>query len=137
MENSLRTGLFGATCSPFILNASFVKHLDGASMDIAQTIKRDLYVDNIMSSVDTTQHAISYFKDARAVMSNGGFNLRSWSSNSTEVMDMAKAEDVVEKTKIVKTLDVKMEHRKRYVVLSEGKLYKYMYYEKGNSKTIV
>ena len=39
--------LFGATCSPFILNATILKHLQESNLDIAEIIKRDLYLYHI------------------------------------------------------------------------------------------
>ncbi|VDI56579.1 Hypothetical predicted protein [Mytilus galloprovincialis] len=60
-------------------------------------MKRDLYVDNILSSVETYDEAITYFKDARNVMSKGGFNLRSWSSNCSDLTEIAKNENLAEK----------------------------------------
>ncbi|XP_063435728.1 uncharacterized protein LOC134716648 [Mytilus trossulus] len=96
--------LFGATCSPFILNATLLKHLDENENSITQTMKRDLYVDNILSSVETYDEAIAYFKDARNVMSKGGFNLRSWSSNCSDLTEIAKNENLAEKNITVKIL---------------------------------
>ncbi|XP_052224051.1 uncharacterized protein LOC127839707 [Dreissena polymorpha] len=43
--------LFGATCSPFILNATLLKHLrKNMNVNAAHVIERDLYVDNVISS---------------------------------------------------------------------------------------
>ena len=46
-----KTVLFGATCSPFILNATLLKHLRQSGSETAKSIERDLYVDNILTSV--------------------------------------------------------------------------------------
>ncbi|XP_063436158.1 uncharacterized protein LOC134717595 [Mytilus trossulus] len=42
--------LFGATSSPFILNATLLKHLDACNTNISAMMKNDLYVDNILYS---------------------------------------------------------------------------------------
>jgi hypothetical protein len=43
--------LFGADCSPFILNATILKHLSTVKCDFTKVISKDVYVDNIKSSV--------------------------------------------------------------------------------------
>ncbi|VDI63326.1 Hypothetical predicted protein [Mytilus galloprovincialis] len=41
--------LFGATCSPFILNAVLSKHINNHQTEFTDNLMRDLYVDNIVS----------------------------------------------------------------------------------------
>jgi len=46
-----RAVLFGATCSPFILSATLLKHLSmNEDNPAASIINSDLYVDNVVSS---------------------------------------------------------------------------------------
>jgi hypothetical protein len=45
--------LFGARCSPFILNATLLKHLNSQDTDISKSLQKNLYVDNILTSLDT------------------------------------------------------------------------------------
>ena len=99
--------LFGATCSPFILNATLLKHLDQYSTQTASIIKEDLYVDNILSSLKDENEAITYFKEARTLMSTAGFNLRSWASNSTLLNKLAESEKVLDKDRITKILGLR------------------------------
>ncbi|VDI52969.1 Hypothetical predicted protein, partial [Mytilus galloprovincialis] len=47
--------LFGATCSPFILNATLLKHLREQSSHTSETLIDGLYVDNIIAGFDNTQ----------------------------------------------------------------------------------
>ena len=44
--------LFGASCSPFILNATIRKHLESIHTPIAGKMKTDIYVDNLASGSD-------------------------------------------------------------------------------------
>ncbi|XP_060588234.1 uncharacterized protein LOC132743696 [Ruditapes philippinarum] len=100
-----RVVLFGATCSPFILNATLLKHMTlNASNPAANIITRDLYVDNVISSFQQEQDLLTYFRYARALMSEAGFNLRSWTSNSSKLCEYAVAEKVLDKDKVVKVL---------------------------------
>lgn len=43
--------LFGASCSPFLLNATIRKHLESAEED-TNKLARGLYVDNLQGSSD-------------------------------------------------------------------------------------
>jgi len=73
---------FGATSSPFMLNATLRLHLRNHDSDVSKDIERNLYVDNIVSGCSSEEDAICYFKEARAMMLEANFNLRSWASNS-------------------------------------------------------
>jgi len=96
--------LFGATCSPFILNATLLKHLYLNPSTTSKILQRDLYVDNVLTSVDTEDTAVIFFTDSRKLLKEGGFNLRTWKSNSIKLTDMATHENVLdtdEETKIL------------------------------------
>ena len=100
--------LFGATCSPFILHATLTKHLeDNSHVWVSDLLKKDIYVDNIISSFTDEKTVCNYFRDTRDLMSSAGFNLRSWSSNSCRLSSLAKAEDVLDSDKITKILGMR------------------------------
>ncbi|XP_052280772.1 uncharacterized protein LOC127878293 [Dreissena polymorpha] len=100
-----RAVLFGATCSPFILSATILKHLTlNKDNPAASTISNDLYVDNVVSSFTSETDVLKYFRQARELMAAGGFNLRSWTSNSSELRAMAEAEGVVDRDAVIKVL---------------------------------
>ncbi|XP_061184416.1 uncharacterized protein LOC133192421 [Saccostrea echinata] len=82
-----RAVLFGATCSPFILNATILKHLQNKNSTSASILGRDLYVDNVISSFASETDAIEYFRESRKIMMDAGMKLRSWASNRT-IMDL-------------------------------------------------
>ena len=96
--------LFGATCSPFILNATLLKHLSMHGDETSTAIQRDLYVDNVLTSVSSQDCAVAYFSEARKLLADGGFNLRSWMSNSEDLNTHAQSEnvhDTDEETKVL------------------------------------
>ena len=100
--------LFGATCSPFILHATLTKHLeDNRHVWVSDLLKKDIYVDNIISSFTDEKTVCNIFRDTRDLMSSAGFNLRSWSSNSCRLSSLAKAEDVLDSDKITKILGMR------------------------------
>ena len=88
--------LFGATCSPFILSATLLKHLEQNDSEISKHMKQDLYVDNILSSVTDEKEAMDYYEQANTLMKNGGFTLRSWTSNSELLRNRAIKDDVLD-----------------------------------------
>ncbi|XP_063426809.1 uncharacterized protein LOC134710384 [Mytilus trossulus] len=89
--------LFGATCSPFMLNDTILKHLHRYNSTTATLMERDLYVDNILTSLQNEDDANTYYKEARTMMKEAGFNLRSWTSNSENIRTLAKTENVLDK----------------------------------------
>lgn len=67
--------LFGSTSSPFMLSATLHHHLDLYESRVSSDIKRNLYVDNVISGCQTEQDILSYYNDARAIMANAHLNL--------------------------------------------------------------
>ncbi|XP_069138142.1 uncharacterized protein [Argopecten irradians] len=104
--------LFGATCSPFILNATLLRHLEDHKSDVTDIIKDDIYVDNVLSSFEREEDLLEYFHSARSLMLNGGFNLRSWASNCDSLNELAKSKDVLDKDKQVKVLGLRWDSNK-------------------------
>lgn len=99
--------LFGATCSPFILNATLLKHLALQKNATADTLARDLYVDNVISSLDSKEEVQNYYKEARNIMNSASFNLRSWTSNCDELRNIAKKENVLDADVTTKILGMR------------------------------
>ena len=83
---------FGATSSPFILNAVLQHHLNQYISAVSLDILTNLYVDNVISGCDTEQEVVHYYKESRAIMSSVKFNLCSWASNSAELKAIASQE---------------------------------------------
>jgi hypothetical protein len=53
--------------------------------EVIKVLGNDLYVDDLATGTDSEDEAVSLFKSAKRVMSNGGFNLRKWNCNSSQV----------------------------------------------------
>jgi transposase InsO family protein len=96
--------LFGSVSSPFMLNATLHYHLDNHNTTVTQDMKENLYVDNLISGCDTEAEAINYYDEARSIMSQGNFNLRSWSSNSPLLQARAADDSTDEKSESVNIL---------------------------------
>ncbi len=99
--------LFGASCSPFILNATIKKHLDNHNDPITQRMKAYIYVDNLASGTDNEDEATIYFKHTRSVMSSANFNLREWNSNSSKLRALANDENAQDENTETKLLGLR------------------------------
>ena len=64
-------------------------------------------MDNIISSFDNDYECVKYFKQARESMKNAGFNLRSWTSNSHKLKEIATQENVLDSDVKTKTLGMR------------------------------
>ena len=87
-----------------MLNATLQCHLNTFNTPIAHDMKRNLYVDNIISGCDTEEQVIHYYKEARAIMNQAKFNLRSWASNSHQLQSLAQSEGTADKDPAVSLL---------------------------------
>ncbi|XP_077866221.1 uncharacterized protein LOC144353806 [Saccoglossus kowalevskii] len=52
--------LFGSASSPFILNSVVKTHLDSEETPVADDIKRNIYVDNVISGINSTQSTLKH-----------------------------------------------------------------------------
>ena len=98
--------LFGAVCSPFILNATVKKHLDTYPSTVSNDLKQNIYVDNIVSACDTDKEVLDYYEQSNSLMNKCGFNLRSWSSNSQSVRAQADTDGISENKDTVNVLGI-------------------------------
>ena len=73
---------FGSSSSPFMLAAVLDLHLSKVGTPVAEDMKENMYVDNILSGCNTEDELQVYYKESRDLMNQANFNLRSWSSNS-------------------------------------------------------
>ena len=82
--------LFGARSSPSVANFCLKKTADlekeGIRPEAVETVKKNMYVDDLMKSIDTTQKAINLVGQLRELLSKGGFRLTKWYSNKPEVI---------------------------------------------------
>ncbi|XP_064625943.1 uncharacterized protein LOC135486774 [Lineus longissimus] len=98
------TVVFGHTSSPFSLGIVLEKHLAKYECDVAIDLTRKLYMDNLLTSVDQDNEAVNYYYNARAIMKQGGFNLRQWLSNLPELNRILELEGTQMKEKTVSVL---------------------------------
>ena len=95
--------LFGATSSPFMLNAT-LHHLQQFNSPIAVSMLTNLYVDNVISGCNSHDQAIQYYQKARSIMSDANFNLRAWASNCPQLSTLAKQDKIADENTTVNIL---------------------------------
>ena len=94
--------MFGLRSSPAILGATINHHLEfykETHPETVKTIKDSLYVDDLVSGAPKDDQAFEIYQNTKRVMSDGGFNLRKWCSNSASLVEaINKAETTFEST---------------------------------------
>ena len=115
--------LFGATCSPFILSATILKHLENIKhVPAAEIIERDIYVDNVLSSFENEADLLKYFEESRKLMAKAGMNLRAWNSNSAALRSQAAIDGVLDAEVPVKILGMRWDLAKDEMSFAERNL---------------
>ena len=99
--------VFGAKSSPSIADFCVKKtaelESDGIERDVVNTVKGNMYVDDLMKSFDTVEKAIRLVEQLRELLSRGGFRLTKWCSNKREVLSTIPEE---ERAKSVANLEI-------------------------------
>lgn len=88
--------IFGASCAPCI--SQYIKNVNASKFEgqcpaAAAAIKDNHYVDDFLVSTDTVTEAKQLSIDVRYIHSQGGFNIRNWCSNSSEVLKELSAKE--------------------------------------------
>ncbi|KAL0841422.1 hypothetical protein ABMA28_015106 [Loxostege sticticalis] len=75
-----RRVVFGVTTSPYLLSATILHHLENYNCDTAASLRKSFYVDNCVVSVRNVEEMHQFIEEAKAIMLDGGFELRCWVS---------------------------------------------------------
>ena len=106
-EHRMTLHHFGAVSSPscanFAMRRNAEDHKHEFSPDVANTILRNLYVDDCLKSLSSSSAAVKHVADLRKLMSIGGFNSTKWASNDQQVLESIPLD---ERAKDVKELDL-------------------------------
>ena len=82
--------LFGAlsypACAYYALQWTADNNEDKYGTEVANTLKRNFYVDDFLKSANTEDKAIDLVKDVKAVCRNEGFNLTKFVGNTERIM---------------------------------------------------
>ncbi|XP_071177482.1 uncharacterized protein [Mytilus edulis] len=73
----------------------------------ASRITQDLFVDNVLTSFTAEDDLMQFYRDSRCLLQKGGFNLRSWNSNSNRLRELAETENVLDSSNEVNILGMR------------------------------
>ncbi|XP_068213991.1 uncharacterized protein [Palaemon carinicauda] len=82
-----RSVLFGATCSPFLLQMTLQYHFQRSHSPYSGVLLFSFYVDNFQHNADNEQQLVELYDVANVEMSKAGMNLRQWNTNSKLLKD--------------------------------------------------
>jgi len=88
-EYRLNTVTYGLACAPFLAIRTLRQLADDEGSKYPQgadALRRDCYVDDIVTGADTLSEAINRQTQLRRLCTAGGFPLRKWASNIKEVL---------------------------------------------------
>ncbi len=89
-----KTLLFGFNASPFILNYVLKHHAAKFEKDYcSHLLQNNFYVDNFVVSSNSVNELAEIYQTSCNRMQEGGFELRSWNSNSIELQNMFKKDN--------------------------------------------
>ena len=90
-----RSVLFGATSSPFLLQATLNHHLDKSKSPQAKRIRESLYVDNLQGTMSSEDELLQFYASANKIMRNANMPLQEWCSNSPRLQQMLHGNEVI------------------------------------------
>ncbi|XP_055944574.1 uncharacterized protein LOC129975535 [Argiope bruennichi] len=85
--------VFGASPSPFLLEATIAHHLENVSdgrKETARQLQKSFYVDNCITSLETREEAAKFISEAKELMSAAKFDLRGWVTSEEIVEETQK-----------------------------------------------
>ena len=112
---------FGVISSPFLLAATIKHHLSSSRSQYADLILRDIYVDNIVTGVNSLKEAKSFYRAAKSLFRGAHMNLREWFSNSPDFDGFVEDLDKPRKD-AVKVLGVVWDRRTDGLTINEPDL---------------
>ena len=85
--------LFGATCSPFLLQMTLQHHLNNSENQYAKLLSSSFYVDNLQGTSDNTTDLLGIYDAANAELGKAGMILSQWNTNSEDLKSYIKCSD--------------------------------------------
>ena len=85
--------VFGVSPSPFLLSGALeyhVKKYQDVDPEFVQRFLSGLYVDDLSSGDKSVYYSFQLYLKSKFRMLEAGFNMKKWSSNSPELMEMIK-----------------------------------------------
>ncbi len=87
---------FGAISSPFLLGASISWLLTHNLSPVTDLIRKNMYVDNMITGVHTVEEANAFYDQTKSVFQLASMNMREWASNSLKTLEYIPESDRVQ-----------------------------------------
>ena len=107
--------------SPFLLGATILHHLEQVGTPTADKIMKHMYVDNLLTGVNSSKEAREFYSESKDVFQESSMNLREWGSNSIEFLKSIPEQDRVKET-IMKVLGILWNTIKDHRIVKGSKL---------------
>ncbi|XP_035230633.1 uncharacterized protein LOC118202575 [Stegodyphus dumicola] len=88
--------IFGATSSPFLLRATLNVHVDKYKLqypNVFSMLTENMYVDDLIAGADEESEAFEESEHIKRILKEGGFNMRKWKTNETNLQRVWNEED--------------------------------------------
>ena len=76
---------FHVISSPFLLGATIDSHLETYNTVLIYSLKRDVYVDNLITGTETTKDAVQMYHSIKQIFQEASMNIRELISNDESV----------------------------------------------------
>ena len=70
--------IWGIVCSAFLLASTIMYHLSRYDNSVSLDISRNIYVDNLISGISSTEEGITYYKETKKIFDDASMNMRQW-----------------------------------------------------------
>lgn len=110
---------FGIISSPFLLAATIDLHLQKYRNPVAEKIRDNIYVDNLLTGAATKDKLKKLYRESKEIFSDASMNLRDWCSNSVEFMSEIPQPDRANREKV---LDITWTPQDDQIAISVPKL---------------
>ena len=82
-------------------------HLESYTSPVANDMKDNMYVDNVISGCDQETEVVHYYEEARSIMKEANFNLRSWATNSPLLREQTEEDQTSDSNTVVNILGLR------------------------------
>lgn len=86
----LNTVTFGVKSSPYLALRTVRQLADDENISLplaSETVKRDMYVDDLVTSVSSNRSAFTLYHQLVELFNRGGFQLVKWATNSEKLVE--------------------------------------------------
>lgn len=91
---------FGIVASPFLLYATIQHHLKTHPTKFNDIISRNMYADNLLTSLPAEIDATEFYKTTKKLFSDMAMNITKWKTNIPELKDVIPPEDALSEEEI-------------------------------------